>query len=267
MKISEEILNRKGVRKANDISEEVLRLLENGLIETVNLTEWLAVDQLKVLKNTLNNLSLNDRFSQFEAVVNAQKKPSSNSNSKYIGIEFEKIADTEKVFHYLKTHTSDIVRCWACWAESARAKTTDELLQRMKTFAADRHFGVREVVIFASKERLVEDFSNSVNLLQAWCTSENENIRRYVAEVLRPNGVWTKKVEILHQNPELGLPLISPLKSDISKYVQNSVANWLNDASKSNPEWVIKICEEWKRESETKETAYIVKRAMRTINK
>ncbi|MEW7292849.1 DNA alkylation repair protein [Aquimarina sp. 2304DJ70-9] len=267
MEIPKEILNRKGVRKATDINPEVLELLEKGMIETVNLTEWLAINQLKVLKTVLNELRLENHFPEFEAVVNSQKKPTSNSNTKVIGSEFVKLVEFGNILSYLKSHPSDVVRCWACWVESSNANTTKELLKKMKPYAADAHFGVREVVIFASKEQLTMDLVNSINLLKKWCTSEEENIRRYVAEVLRPNGVWTKKVDALHQNPELGFPLISPLKSDSSKYVQNSVANWLNDASKSNPGWVRNICMEWEKQPQTKETAYIVKRAMRTINK
>ena len=38
------IKNRKGAQKAVDIPSEVLSLLNAGRIETVNLTEWLAVD-------------------------------------------------------------------------------------------------------------------------------------------------------------------------------------------------------------------------------
>ena len=267
MKISSEILNRKGVRKASEIDPEVLELLENGSIETVNLTEWLAVDQLKVLKSVLDELELKAFYPAFEKSVKDQKKPSSNSNSKVIGKQLGQLQETDRLREYLKAHPSDIVRCWACWAESSNVASTEELLQRMKPFAADRHFGVREVVIFASKEELARDLPTAITLLHKWTASEDENVRRYVAEVLRPNGVWTKKVDALHEDPQLGLPLISPLKSDDAKYVQNSVANWLNDASKSNPHWVKSICANWLKESETKETAYIVKRALRTVNK
>ena len=38
------IKNRKGAQKAVDIPSEVLSLLNTGSIETVNLTEWLAID-------------------------------------------------------------------------------------------------------------------------------------------------------------------------------------------------------------------------------
>ncbi|MEM8906534.1 MAG: DNA alkylation repair protein, partial [Bacteroidota bacterium] len=89
----------------------------------------------------------------------------------------------------------------------------------------------------------------------------------FVAEVLRPIGVWTKKVEALQKEPAIGLPLIEPLKSDPSKYVQNSVANWLNDASKAQPEWVRSICKQWEQASNTQATRYIIKKGLRTINK
>ncbi|MEL6274387.1 MAG: DNA alkylation repair protein [Bacteroidota bacterium] len=136
-----------------------------------------------------------------------------------------------------------------------------------KPYAADTHFGVREVIIFATKEKFAADVQKSVAVLSKWTADEDENVRRFVAEVLRPIGVWTKKIPTLQDNPAIGLPLIEPLKADPVKYVQNSVANWLNDASKSQPNWVKQVCAEWSASSDTKATTYIVKRALRTINK
>lgn len=67
--------------------------------------------------------------------------------------------------------------------------------------------------------------------------------------------------------PELALPILEPLKADEAKYVQNSIGNWLNDASKTQPKFVIELCRRWEVESDTKETNYIIKKALRTLNK
>lgn len=265
--VSKDILNRKGARKTADIPDEVLTLLNTGKIETANLTEWLAVDQLRLLEVFLKEVGQEVQLSTFAEAINQQKKPTANSNTKTIGLTFGLLFKQKEVFDSLRKHTSDVVRCWGCWAESIQVDTLPELLQIMRPYAEDSHFGLREVVIFATKDRLAGDLLAAIDLLIPWTSSNDENARRYAIEALRPIGVWTKKIAELQQNPKVGLPILEPLKSDASKYVQNAVANWLNDASKSNPDWVQSICNRWQTESATKETTYIVKRALRTINK
>lgn len=197
--------------------------------------EWLATDQLALLKIVLSDLNKEDWFPNFEEAVNAQKKPTANSNTKIIGETFSQLSNNALLYKQLKSHTSDIVRCWACWAESLQHNDTVSLIDCMQDYAADLHFGVREVVIFASKERMSEDLDVSIKILSGWTNSKDENIRRFVAEALRPIGVWVKKITEFQVHPEKGLPLLEPLKSDPSKYVCDSVGNWLNDASKSQP--------------------------------
>lgn len=265
--IPDHILNRKGARSTKDLNPEVIKYLNKGLIETKNLIEWLATDQLVLLKLVLSNLKKEKWYTDFEIAVNAQKKPTANSNTKVIGETFAILSSDIEVYKHLRQHTSDLVRCWACWAESIHHDTIDELLKVMKPYAADTHFGVREVVIFATKERFIKDLPTAIEKLTPWTIDDNENIRRYAVEALRPVGVWTKKISAFQENPKEALPILEPLKSDSSKYVRDSVGNWLNDASKSQPEWTKNICEKWLKESTTKETAYIVKKGLRTINK
>ncbi len=93
------------------------------------------------------------------------------------------------------------------------------------------------------------------------------NIRRCATEATRPRGVWSAHIEALKQSPELGLGILEPVRSDPSRYVQRSVANWLNDASKSRPDWVREVCQRWTEESPTTETAWTVNHALRTLRK
>lgn len=265
--IPEHIQNRKGPRSLKDLNPEVIDYLNKGLVETKNLMEWLATDQLGLLKLVLNDMGKGAWYADFETAVNAQKKPTANSNTKVIGETLGLLTKDKAIYDTLKSHTSDLVRCWACWAESLHHDTTADLLNAMQPYAADTHFGVREVVIFASKERMITDLDTSIHILSKWTDSSDENVRRYAVEALRPVGVWTKKIPAFQEEPEKGRALIEPLKSDSSKYVRDSVGNWLNDASKSQPEWVKSICSSWEKESTSKETSYIIKKALRTINK
>jgi 3-methyladenine DNA glycosylase AlkC len=92
-------------------------------------------------------------------------------------------------------------------------------------------------------------------------------VRRCAVESSRPRGVWTRHLEPLKADPAPGLPLLEPCRADPSDYVRRAVANWLNDASKSRPEWVAALAKRWTRESRCEETAWIVRRATRTLRK
>jgi len=265
--IPEHITNRKGARSLKDLNPEVIEYLNKGLVETRNLIEWLATDQLALLKLVLEELKRADWFGDFESAVNAQKKPTANSNTKVIGETFALFTSDSSIYEILKTHTSDLVRCWACWAESIQHDEVPGLIEAMKPYAADTHFGVREVVIFASKERMIGELDTAIDVLWKWTKSTDENIRRFAVEALRPVGVWTKKIPDFQEDPKKGISLLEPLRSDDSKYVRDSVGNWLNDASKSQPDWVKSVCDRWEIESPTKETKYIIKKGLRTINK
>ncbi len=45
------------------------------------------------------------------------------------------------------------------------------------------------------------------------------------------------------------------------------MANWLNDASKSDADFVLETCHRWLAESSAKATLQIVQRALRTLKK
>ena len=68
-------------------------------------------------------------------------------------------------------------------------------------------------------------------------------------------------IEALKESPEIYLSVLEKLRADSSRYVQDSVGNWLNDASKSRPHFIAAVCEHWEKESPIKETQYIIKKA------
>ncbi len=269
MKITEEILNRKGARKPADVPAEILDLLHKGKIETVNLSEWLALDQRKLFDHLAEELKFSNVITdQVNQVLDEEKKPSSNTFSRIIGQTIEQSAsDSEEVRLALTKVPSDVARCWAAHMIGARKLSIQEKLDAIKPFAADSHFGVREISFMAVKKDIAAYVEASIAHLIPWTNDDDANVRRFAAEATRPIGVWTNKIDELKQHPEKAARLLDPLKSDPSKYVQDAVANWLNDASKSRPDFVLEICDRWSKESGTKETTYIVKRALRTINK
>ena len=270
--VSKEIGNRKGARKAQDIPKEVLALLNNGKIQTVNLTEWLAVDQTELIKNSLPKIGLKNCIESITKAIGHQKKASTMSSIKIIGLHLYEYCHKSKslvsTVELLSNHESDTMRCYATYLIALNPELNiSEKLNQSRKLIADKHFGVREIVWMALRPEIESNLKESIELLSGWTNDQDENIRRFVTESTRPRGVWCKHIETLKENPEQALSILEPLKSDKSNYVQNSVGNWLNDASKSKPEFVSRLCEKWKSESQTAETEKIIKRALRTIEK
>ena len=273
MVVNEVILNRKGARKSSDIPNEVLMYLHEGQLESVNLIEWQAVSHQSLLKNVLPSLGLGKNLIFFlsemekQNAVTGMKAIRTISELLDIVLKNESKENRLDVLTKISTHISDNVRCWAAFMNKDSNQTLEELLNYIKPFAADHHFGVREIAWMSIRENLSVDIEKTVQLLIEWASSANENIRRFSVESIRPRGVWTKHIELLKQDPEKALPILDLLKADPSKYVQDSVGNWLNDASKTQPQWVLDLCINWENESEVQATSRIIKKATRTIMK
>lgn len=270
--MNEEILNRKGARKPADVPVEILELLNTGQIATVNLSEWLAVDQNALLNYFLRkeNVSLKV-YQDINGNIQLLKKQTVNTVNETIGkglYKYIKSTEDMELFSVMSEHISDVVRGWAVYVLSNQSNLSiDEQLEKIKPFAADDHFGVRELAWLSMRPIMVLALSQSIKIMENWAQSGDENVRRFASESLRPRGVWCAHINALKENPAQAINILEPLKSDLSKYVRDSVGNWLNDASKTAPDWVENLCERWELESKTKETQYIVKKALRTLRK
>ncbi|KAB1230265.1 DNA alkylation repair protein [Chryseobacterium viscerum] len=262
---------RKGARSIKEIPPDILEQLNRGDIETANLTEWLAVDQRLLLENLLQQNNRTEYLKPVLENVDQLKKQTVNTINEAIGVGLLTLATKNKDDEFLQklsVHPADLVRCWAAYTIGRNdVLQLNEKLNRIQTFACDTHFGVREICWMTVRPDISKNLDESLSILLEWTQHDNENVRRFASESTRPRGVWCEHINALKQNPGLGLEILESLRSDSSRYVQDSVGNWLNDASKSQPEFVVEICDEWLRESPTKETQYIVKKALRTIKK
>lgn len=262
---------RKGARSIKDIPENILQQLNCGEIESANLVEFIGVNRNILIENLLKQNNRKKYIKPILDKINKLQKQTVMTINEAIGMglyENITINNDEELLLIISAHKSDIVRCFATFVIGRNTELNiNEMLLKIRPFAADKHFNVRECAWADVRKSIIENLEESIKILSAWAKDKDENIRRFASEATRPRGVWCKHIEKLKENPWLGLSILEPLKSDESKYVRDSVGNWLNDASKTQPDFVKEICERFEKESNTEETKYIIKKALRTINK
>lgn len=226
--------------------------LNQGQAETKNLMEALAVDFSLLISHVLPD------FIVPKIPVGITKKMQVMAEAIYAQYKFGNFAQ-------LKSHSSDTIRGLSCYVLSMHNFSLQQKLEYIKPLAADGHFGVREWAWLALRSEVASNLPEALALLESWTANSCANIRRFASEVTRPRGVWCSHIKALRQEPWCALALLEALKNDPAKYVQLSVANWLNDAGKDHPTWVIELCERWQRESYSAHTQKICKRALRRL--
>lgn len=252
--------SRKGARNRATIPTAILQQLNTGQLETANLVESLAIDFQQLAQHCFDELPAT-AFATYDPTAGVVKRMQNIGGllNRHLGFAtFEQVA----------RHQVDTVRGWAAFMLAAEPDLT--LAQRLKfiqPLADDHHFGVREWAWLALRPQLASDLPTSLSLLQPWVSHPSANIRRFAIEALRPRGVWCSHISQLKQNPSLALGLLKPVRADPSRYVQLSLANWLNDASKTQPMWVHQLTYQWLAESPTPETRWIVNHALRGLRK
>ena len=240
---------RKGASSLAKMDPNILAQLESGTMETATLTEGLAINMGRLITAIAPdipiaqfdlNAGIVQRMAQAGALLRAKGDPANYS-----------------------THISDTVRGWAAFAAGQDA--TIEPLKRidaMRPFAADPHFGVREWAWMAVRAIIVAQPLEAIERLIPWTQDADPHVRRFASEATRPRGVWAASIPHLRTNPKQGLVIIAPLRFDSERYVEDSVANWLNDACKDNPDWVRGLLDIWTQEGVAPR---LIKRAGRSL--
>lgn len=259
-------MRRVGARTKNAIPPSVLRKLNIGVEESVNLMEWLAVDMDQLAHRVLKHQKVRpvgrEILRQLPPLAPLGVTKRLETIGRTIGRSVE--SPSHAVIRFLSTHGSDIVRQWAVYA--INSFTDLPLLLRLRLvrrFAADPNMTVRECAWMALRPAVARELNSALILLQDWTLDIDPNIRRTAIEVTRPRSVWGRHIVTLKDEPSLALPLLQAVRADTSMYVRTAVANWLNDAYKSQPTWVENLCKEWSANS-AKETSWIIRRALRS---
>jgi 3-methyladenine DNA glycosylase AlkC len=118
---------------------------------------------------------------------------------------------------------------------------------------------------FAVRPFIVKYEERMMAQMYEWSKHENEHVRRLSSEGCRPALPWGQALVKYKKDPSPIFPILEQLKTDPSLYVRKSVANNLNDISKTRPDIVVKLVKDWYGKNE--HTDWIVKHGCRTLLK
>lgn len=251
---------RKGAIRAADIPADVLHALSRGQMQSATLAECMALDQAMLVRTVFPGLSA----SALKA-VNVACALGVLKRMACIGAVLLDELGTDGIAQ-CQSHAADTVRGWACFMIGAQpALDLQARLTSIRPLADDVHFGVREWAWMGVRPHLAQELAESIAHLAPWTVEPSERLRRFASEALRPRGVWCAHIAALKREPAQALPILSPLRADPSAYVQDSVANWLNDAAKDQPVFVRDLCTQWLQGASTDATRRICQRAQRNL--
>ncbi|HDS1676009.1 TPA: DNA alkylation repair protein [Stenotrophomonas maltophilia] len=233
--------------------------LNSGRVATTHLAECLAVDFGELLRCVAPSLE--------PAALQRMRDASGKGITQRMALAAQLLREAGQGAPALwQYHNSDTVRGWACYLIGSDSRATlAEKLQQMRTLADDPHFGVREWAWLALRADIVTAPLQALEHLQPWTQETSPYLRRFACEALRPRGVWATHIAPFKQHPQQALPLLEALADDPERYVQDSVGNWLNDAGKTQPQWLRDLCVRWQHEHPGAANAYIRKRALRSL--
>lgn len=148
----------------------------------------------------------------------------------------------------------DFVEVFGC--DDAHWDASVSALERYTAYWS-AEFAVRPFII-RNEERMMAQ-------MLAWAEHGSEHVRRLASEGCRPQLPWAQSLPSFKKDPTPIIPLLEKLKADPSAYVRKSVANNLNDISKTHPKLVVGLAQDWYGIDDR--TDWIVKHGCRTLLK
>ncbi|TJZ59816.1 DNA alkylation repair protein [Sphingobacterium olei] len=118
---------------------------------------------------------------------------------------------------------------------------------------------------FAIREFLKTDLVKTLDVMHKWAEDSNDHVRRLASEGSRPRLPWSFKLTEIIKQPMLTQGILERLNADEALYVRKSVANHLNDHTKDNDSYMLKLVSSWDKAN--KHTSWIIKHAIRSLIK
>lgn len=243
-------------QRREDIAPERLAALNAGTAEAKTLVEMLAIDHAALLRAVRPDLVAKPLSVVAGEGITRRMAAKGVFLLREIGLS---------ALPALAAHPSDTVRGWAAYMIGAASLDLPARFDALRPLADDSNSGVREWAWLALRSAILAQTEEAIRLLTPWTADPSANLRRFASEATRPRGVWSAHLPLLRRDPARGEAILEPLRADPARYVQDSVANWINDAAKDRPDWAKALCARWRRESPSLATARICKRGLRTI--
>lgn len=162
---------------------------------------------------------------------------------------------------------SDSARSICAFAIGASGLGLREKLWHLAFLADDPHMGVRENAWLGVRADICKAPREAIALLADWTDARSPAIRRFAIEATRPRGVWCAHIPELREDPGLAIELLDRARAEQEIYPRNALANWLNDASKTRPDWVAATLLRWSALGPAAPHPAMVARALRGIRK
>lgn len=235
------------------IDAELIHTLSLGLYD-LKINEF-EIKAFKALNHELHKLELKDRIQLVSKKLYEILEEKNLAN--YLDIYLKNSRYQKNISSLQWWPISDLVEIYAL---KKRTDSFQYLLWLTEIFTSE--FAVRSIL--NEETELVLEF-----LLKA-SKSKNFHHRRFASEGSRPLLPWGKKAIAIAKNPKLTEEILNNLKYDEELYVRKSVANHLNDFSKSHPEFVLKMLKSWNKnipKEHLEKVEWITKHALRTLIK
>jgi 3-methyladenine DNA glycosylase AlkC len=129
------------------------------------------------------------------------------------------------------------------------------VLPRLRVLAGSTSWQEREVAATALVELTKRHPDVVLSAAAKWARARDPNVRRGASEGLRG---------LVQRDPERVRPVLEALREDPALYVKKSVANVLRNATRTQPDFVLRLCAEW-AQSMNPHTRWIIRDGLRRM--